>query len=83
MILAYCFTTSDSSPFILTGKVDPGLPPFKLPPFSTTIGNQTVYFKDMVNELGSSIIAIPLISILESIAIAKAFCRLFPYSENS
>lgn len=78
MILAYCFTTIDSSPLILTGKVEPGLPPFQFPPFSTTIGNQTVYFKDMLEDLGSSIIAIPLISILESIAIAKAFCKLVP-----
>lgn len=75
MILAYSFTTSENSPFILTGKVDSGLPPIKFPPFSTNIGNQTIYFQDMVKELGSSIIAIPLISILESIAIAKAFCK--------
>lgn len=75
MILAYCFTTSDFSPFILTGKVNGGLPPIKFPPFSTNIGNQTIYFQDMVKELGYSIIAIPLIAILESIAIAKAFCK--------
>lgn len=41
----------------------------------TSIGNQTLYFTDMITHVGSSIIAIPLISILESVAVAKAFCK--------
>ena len=31
----------------------------------------------MVSELGSAVIIIPLIAILENVAIAKAFCKLF------
>lgn len=50
-----------------------GLPEIKVPPLQTTIGNDTLYFTDMITHVGSSIIAIPLISILESIAVAKAF----------
>lgn len=74
-LIAYLFSLSDYQPFILTGKVNPGLPPFKPPPFSTTVGNETYTFGDMLGGLGSSIITIPGIAILESIAIAKAFSR--------
>ncbi|XP_071743295.1 sodium-independent sulfate anion transporter isoform X2 [Lepeophtheirus salmonis] len=58
--------------FILTGNVEGGLPPFGPPPFST---NSTSHGEDknMVATLGSAIIIIPLIAILENIAIAKAF----------
>lgn len=74
-LIAYLFSLSDYQPFILTGKVNPGLPPFKPPPFTTTVGNETYTFGDMLSGLGSSIITIPGIAILESIAIAKAFSR--------
>ena len=35
-----------------------------------------INFSGMLSELGSAIIIIPIIAILESIAIAKAFCKL-------
>lgn len=41
----------------------------------TTIGNKTLDTLDMITHVGSSIIALPMISILESIAVAKAFCE--------
>ena len=63
--------------FILTGDIDAGLPPFQPPPFSTndTTGHVTD-FKGMISELGSAIAIIPLLAILENVAIAKAFCKL-------
>ena len=73
--LAYYLSTIGQHPFKLTGKVVSGFPPFQPPPFSTVIGNQTYEFSDMIKELGSSILAIPLIAILESVAIAKAFSK--------
>ncbi len=54
---------------IFLGKVSGGLPPFQIPAFST--GNAT--FVDMVRNMGSAILATPLISIMETMAIAKAF----------
>lgn len=57
------------------GQVASGLPDIRIPPMQTTIGNETLYFTDMITHVGSSVIAIPLISILESIAVAKAFCE--------
>ncbi|XP_063972585.1 sodium-independent sulfate anion transporter-like [Diachasmimorpha longicaudata] len=62
-----------SSPVILTGHVKEGLPSLQLPPFSTTEGNVTYNFVDMVSALGSGCIVVPLLSLLESIALAKVF----------
>ncbi|GLG95334.1 Sodium-independent sulfate anion transporter [Gryllus bimaculatus] len=63
----------DASPFVLTGTVRSGLPPFGLPPFSTTIGNQTYSFGEMCSGLGSSIVLVPILAVLGNVAIAKAF----------
>ncbi|XP_059088893.1 sodium-independent sulfate anion transporter-like isoform X2 [Tigriopus californicus] len=60
---------SRNTTFILTGEIDTGLPPVGLPPFST----ETMDFSGMVKTLGSAIAIIPMIAILESVAIAKAF----------
>ncbi|XP_053658078.1 sodium-independent sulfate anion transporter-like [Anopheles marshallii] len=73
--LAYYFSTVGSNPFSLTGAVTPGLPPVELPPFTTVLNNQTIGFSEMTSKLGSSIIALPLIAILETIAIVKAFSK--------
>ncbi|GAB0100397.1 sodium-independent sulfate anion transporter [Sergentomyia squamirostris] len=75
-VLAYLlFTLNNEKPFTLTGNVASGLPPFRLPPFTTTVGNQTVSFGEMIQTLGSGIVAIPMVSILESVAVAKAFSK--------
>uniref|UniRef100_A0A182K947 STAS domain-containing protein n=1 Tax=Anopheles christyi TaxID=43041 RepID=A0A182K947_9DIPT len=73
--LAYYCSTLDAKPFSLTGTVTPGLPPVRLPPFTTVLNNQTLAFNEMTSKLGSSIIALPLIAILETIAIVKAFSK--------
>ncbi|XP_023344261.1 sodium-independent sulfate anion transporter [Eurytemora carolleeae] len=57
----------------ITGNIQSGLPPFTPPPFSTVENNSTIPFMEMTKTLGSAIIVIPLIAILESVAIAKAF----------
>lgn len=76
VLLAYIlYANGYEDKFSLTGKIAEGFPPIGLPPFSTTLRNETVNFIEMTSTLGSSLIAIPLISILESIAIAKAFSK--------
>ncbi|XP_076289246.1 sodium-independent sulfate anion transporter [Lasioglossum baleicum] len=62
-----------SSPVRLTGHVKQGLPEFQLPPFQTTHKNETYNFVDMVSALGSGCLVIPLLSLLETISIAKVF----------
>ncbi|XP_075973991.1 sodium-independent sulfate anion transporter-like [Anticarsia gemmatalis] len=71
--LAYYFDTQRKAPFVLTGEVKPGLPEISLPPFSATVGNHTYSFSEMASTLGSAIFVVPLLSILENIALAKVF----------
>lgn len=78
--MSYYFETrtdESSSPFILTGNVRSGMPTFQLPPFETQVGNKTYNFIEMCNELGTSILMIPVIAVLGNVAIAKAFGMYF------
>ncbi|CAL8139955.1 unnamed protein product [Orchesella dallaii] len=69
-----------TSPFALTGAVKKGFPPvsppqFNLPPFSNSTGNSTsdLNFWETWQELGTAPLTIAVISILQNVAIAKAF----------
>lgn len=76
ILLCYLLSRgSNEMPFRINGDITPGLPPFSPPPFSTVDkdGNY-LGFGDMVSELGGALASIPLLSILEAVAIAKAFC---------
>uniref|UniRef100_A0A1B0CTN7 STAS domain-containing protein n=2 Tax=Lutzomyia longipalpis TaxID=7200 RepID=A0A1B0CTN7_LUTLO len=66
--------------FKLIGPIPPGLPSFEPPPFSipeitngTEIIQEGETFSEMVSQLGSGLIVIPLIALLENMAICKAF----------
>ncbi|XP_059619978.1 sodium-independent sulfate anion transporter-like [Phlebotomus argentipes] len=66
--------------FKLIGEIPPGLPAFQAPPFSipavtngTEILQEEESFTEMVSNLGSGLIVIPLIALLENMAICKAF----------
>ncbi|XP_058121578.1 sodium-independent sulfate anion transporter-like [Anopheles ziemanni] len=75
-LLAYLLSEAGySEPFLLTGNVTAGLPPLQPPPFTTILDGRTYSFSEMIGEMGSSLITLPLIGILESIAIAKAFSK--------
>ncbi|XP_053669983.1 sodium-independent sulfate anion transporter-like [Anopheles nili] len=74
-LIAYVCSTHDMYPFKLTGKVASGLPSLELPPFETVHDGKHYDFVDMIRTLSSSIISIPLISILEIVSIGKAFSR--------
>ncbi|CAH0579550.1 unnamed protein product [Chrysodeixis includens] len=60
--------------FKLSGRVEPGLPSLAPPPFSAAVDNSTVHFVDMVQQLGSAVLMLPVVMVLANIAIAKAFC---------
>ncbi|XP_045497477.1 sodium-independent sulfate anion transporter-like [Colias croceus] len=72
-VMAYVWEANSKSPFKLTGTVKDGLPPWSLPPFSTTVDGRNVSFIEMCSELGSSIVLVPIIGVLGNVAIAKAF----------
>lgn len=63
------------SPVKLTGHVKQGLPEFQAPPFQTQHKNETYEFVDMISALGSGCLIIPLLSLLETISIAKVFSK--------
>ena len=75
IMIAYVFYQNGSQPFRLTGDIKRGLPNFALPPFSAEANNRTYNFIEMSNSLGLSLVTVPLIAILEAIAIAKAFSK--------
>ncbi|XP_061387889.1 sodium-independent sulfate anion transporter [Musca vetustissima] len=75
IVLCFCLKKDGKLPFAASGEITQGIPEFKLPPFSVTTNGTTVGFGEMIGELGASLASIPLISILESIAIAKAFSK--------
>lgn len=59
------------------GKIEGGLPRFGPPPFSTVVANETLPFDKMLGVIGPEGVVIPLIAILETIAIAKAFGKIY------
>ena len=50
-----------------------GLRPFHPPPFAAQFGNHTYNFLEMASNLGSATFVVPLLAILENIALAKVF----------
>ncbi|XP_066442882.1 sodium-independent sulfate anion transporter isoform X2 [Eleutherodactylus coqui] len=82
-LVAYSFHVMGLHPFILTGKTAEGLPRFQLPPFSEKTDNHTVSFSEMVQEIGPGLFIIPLMGLLESVAIARAFASQNNYRINT
>ncbi|XP_058417792.1 sodium-independent sulfate anion transporter isoform X1 [Diceros bicornis minor] len=72
-LVAYSFEVTGYQPFVLTGEIAKGLPPVRTPPFSVTTANGTVSFTEMVQDMGAGLAVVPLMGLLESIAVAKSF----------
>ncbi|XP_036195045.1 sodium-independent sulfate anion transporter isoform X2 [Myotis myotis] len=72
-LMAYSCDVAGHRPFVLTGEVVQGLPAVQAPPFSVTTANGTVSFTQMVQDMGAGLAVVPLMGLLESIAVAKAF----------
>lgn len=76
-LLAYLLMSSNGSiPFGITGQVASGFPTFAPPEFSVEVNGTTLSFGDMISELGTDLLFIPVVAILEMVAVAKAFCKL-------
>lgn len=81
--LSAYFYNKGEDMFKMIGEIPSGLPAFRPPPFSitevknTTEGLVTIEkgFTDLISEMGSALIVIPLIALLENIAICKAFAN--------
>ncbi|NXR50469.1 S2611 protein, partial [Hippolais icterina] len=72
-LVAYSFQVMGWQPFRLTGSIPQGLPAFRPPRFSLAAPNGTVPFQSMVQDMGVGLAVVPLMGLLETIAIAKAF----------
>ncbi|XP_049869504.1 sodium-independent sulfate anion transporter-like isoform X2 [Pectinophora gossypiella] len=77
-ILAAVLHAYHITPFALTGKIEGGLPKFGPPPFSTVVNGTHLTFPGMLATLGAEGLVMPLVAVLESIAIAKAFAGSKP-----
>lgn len=70
----------EGTPFKVIGYIPQGLPSFALPPthlnVNETLTGKEETFVDMMRSMGSGLIVIPLISLMENIAICKAFGKL-------
>lgn len=59
----------------ITGYVEPGLPPFRFPKFSLQNGNETIGGGKILGDIGTGLFIVPILGLVESIAIGKAFAR--------
>lgn len=71
-IIGYSFQNAQMTPFKLIGVIPPGLPSVQTPPFSMEPDSDET-FSQMVSSMGSGLIVVPLIALMESIAICKSF----------
>ncbi|XP_049633143.1 sodium-independent sulfate anion transporter [Suncus etruscus] len=78
-LVAYSLEVAGYQPFLLTGETARGLPPIRLPPFSVPTANGTVSFTEMVQDMGAGLAVVPLMGLLESIAVAKSFASQNDY----
>ncbi|XP_023164585.2 sodium-independent sulfate anion transporter isoform X1 [Drosophila hydei] len=62
-------------PFALSSKVSSAMPSIQLPPFAFEHENRTYVFTDILHELGSGVILVPIVAVLANVAIAKAFVK--------
>ena len=62
---------------MFVGSIPGGMPSVQLPSFGFTKNNTTVTFVEMCSNLGSGILVLPLISLMEDVAICKAFGKKF------
>uniref|UniRef100_T1JAD8 SLC26A/SulP transporter domain-containing protein n=1 Tax=Strigamia maritima TaxID=126957 RepID=T1JAD8_STRMM len=72
--LAFLLAQLDTNVFTITGPVQGGIPSLTFPDLSLK-NNETISFVEVVTDLGSSLGLIPLLAILEHIAIAKIFAE--------
>lgn len=83
-LISYVLHQSSYGELQVIGKIPSGMPSFQMPHFSTDdIRNQTTgeiiqkgqSFHEIVNEMGSLLIVIPLIALLENISVCKSFAN--------
>ncbi|XP_053678113.1 sodium-independent sulfate anion transporter-like [Anopheles nili] len=75
LLARHLAATPAGCPFRLSGRVEPGIPGFQWPAQDIIVGNTTVPFPQVIRELGSGLLLLPLVAVLANVAIAKAFAN--------
>lgn len=84
-MISYLMHQSHQADLQVIGKIPSGMPTIQVPPFSIPeIRNETsgevlqagLSFSELISDMGSSLIVIPLIALLENISVCKAFGML-------
>lgn len=80
-IASFIFLENNMRPFTLTGYIPPGIPPFQAPPFSFTDRQKNVTYtlSDMSNIIGGGYIIVPVLGLIEAMAIGNVFARKNDY----
>ncbi|CAG9824561.1 unnamed protein product, partial [Phaedon cochleariae] len=77
--IGFIYCSIGEPPFRVIGNVPEGLPAFRIPSFGfQKVQNGTMEsfsFFEMVSNLGSGIIIVPLVGLMEDIAVCKAFAN--------
>ncbi|KAG9340470.1 hypothetical protein JZ751_021583 [Albula glossodonta] len=82
--LAYAYQQAGHAVFTIMDVTSQGLPPLRAPPFSeTTSEGAVITFGEIAQDLGGGLVVIPLMGLLESIAIAKAFAGQNDYQVDT
>ncbi|XP_059146460.1 sodium-independent sulfate anion transporter-like [Physella acuta] len=63
----------------ITGHIKPGMPTVSFPKFEIDNGNVTMSAADIFSKLGSGLGIVPLLALVETMAIGKAFARANNY----
>ncbi|NXD31954.1 S2611 protein, partial [Spelaeornis formosus] len=82
-LVAFSCQVMGCQPFSLTGSIPQGLPPLRPPRFSLAAPNGTVPFQSLVQDMGVGLAVVPLVGLLETVAIAKAFASQNGYRIDS
>lgn len=78
-ILAYYLSIYSIGSLSLTGEVKSGLPPIIVPAFTLNKHNITYTTGELFSKIGSGFAIVPLLSLIETIAIGQAFARKNKY----
>lgn len=67
-------------PFTTAGDITPGLPPFHAPAFELTYNNHTYTAKEISSQIGAGFAVIPILGLVETMAIGKVFAKRNGYT---
>ncbi|ESO05910.1 hypothetical protein HELRODRAFT_130418, partial [Helobdella robusta] len=78
-----CNSVYHTNPFTTTSNITSGLPPFKFPNFTLQLdSNVTVSTVEILTNIGSGLAIVPLLALVECLAIGKIFAKKNGYKTN-